>query len=130
TRAECTGSTHYNTAASTTFYSNIKPWHITYGDISQVQGNLDHDLAWINDLELQNQQLALVTNKSREFDDKMSDIMGLTLGSLSSSIASTGTVFENMMARNLLGQGIFSFYLGKPSLAVSSDMIFGEMDSS
>ncbi|KAG0013235.1 hypothetical protein BGZ81_001156 [Podila clonocystis] len=55
----------YHAAASTTLYANGKPWYITYGDMSQAQGNLGHDLARINNLEVQNRQLALVTNESR-----------------------------------------------------------------
>lgn len=56
--------------------------------------------------------------------------MGLAFGSLSSSNASTRTVFENMKARNLVDRDIFSFYFGKSSLAGGSNVIFGGMGSS
>jgi hypothetical protein len=128
--AEFSGSTHCDSAASTTFHVNGKPWHIAYGKMSQAQSILSHDLVRINDLEVQNQQLALITNESHGFDDEIDRIMGLAFRSLSNSIASSKTVFENMMAQSLLDQGIFSFYLRKTSLAGSGDVIFDGMSSS
>ena len=70
----------------------------------------------------------MVTNESAGFDDTIDGIMGLAFGALSASIASTKTVFENMMAQKLVDQGIFSFYLGKSSLQGGGEFIFGGMD--
>ncbi|KAF9362668.1 hypothetical protein BGX34_005733 [Mortierella sp. NVP85] len=113
---ECWGTTHYDPSASSTFKANSKPWKITYGDQSRAEGILGHDLIFLDDITVENQQLALVTNESIGFDDTIDGIMGLAFDSLSSSITGTKTVFENMMAQNVVKRGIFSFYLGKASL--------------
>ncbi|KAG0231286.1 hypothetical protein BGX31_005574 [Mortierella sp. GBA43] len=125
---ECSGNTHYDPSASDTFKANGKPWKITYGDQSHAEGILGHDLITLDNITVTNQQLALVTNESVGFDDTIDGIMGLAFGSLSSSIAGTKTVFENMMAQNVVDRGIFSFYLGKASLNGGGEVIFGGMD--
>ncbi|KAF9402296.1 hypothetical protein BGZ94_004966 [Podila epigama] len=127
---DCSGTTRYDTTASLTFRENGQPWHITYGDLSQAEGILGHDKVRIDDIEVQDQQLALVTNESQGFDEAIDGIMGLSFGALSSSIASTRTVFENMMEQRLVEKGIFSFYLGKASQGGGGEVIFGGMDMS
>ncbi|KAK3818973.1 MAG: aspartic peptidase domain-containing protein [Benniella sp.] len=124
---ECSGTTHYD--PSVTFKANGKPWKITYGDQSHAEGILGHDLITLDDITVENQQLALVTNESIGFDDTIDGIMSLAFGSLSSSITGTKTVFENMMAQNVVEREVFSFYLGKASLN-GGGVIFGGMDMS
>ncbi|KAG0320033.1 hypothetical protein BGZ99_004716 [Dissophora globulifera] len=125
---ECSGTTHYDSTASTTFLANGNPWKITYGDQSHAEGILGHDRITLDTIIVENQQLALVTNESAGFDDTIDGIMGLAFGSLSTSIASTKTVFENMMAQKVVERGIFSFYLGKSKLNGGGEVIFGGMD--
>ncbi|GJJ70251.1 hypothetical protein EMPS_02600 [Entomortierella parvispora] len=154
---ECSGATHYDPKMSTTFQAtkaskplhpsssssltaphdksssslygdNPQPWHITYGDQSFAEGYLGRDRITLDGIQVQHQQLALVTNESTGFDDTIDGIMGLAFGALSTSIASTKTVFENMMAQKLVRQGVFSFYLGKSSLNGGGEVIFGGMD--
>ncbi|KAF9347754.1 hypothetical protein BGX26_000791, partial [Mortierella sp. AD094] len=125
---ECSGTTHYDSEASTTFKANGKPWRITYGDQSHAEGFLGHDLITLDGIRVEDQQLALVASESAGFDDTIVGIMGLAFGSLSTSIASTKTVFENMMAQGVVDRGIFSFYLGKSSLQGRGEVIFGGMD--
>ncbi|KAF9090157.1 hypothetical protein BGX27_002325, partial [Mortierella sp. AM989] len=127
---ECSGTSHYDAAASKTFKANGKPWKITYGDQSHAEGILGHDLITLDGLRVKSQQLALVTSESAGFDDTIDGIMGLAFGSLSTSIAGTKTVFENMMSQGLVDRGIFSFYLGKASLQGGGEVIFGGMDES
>ncbi|KAF9284883.1 hypothetical protein BGZ68_004340 [Mortierella alpina] len=126
--AQCSGTTHYDPTLSKTFRANGKPWRITYGDQSHAAGYLGWDHITIDGIRVKGQQLALVTNESEGFDDTIDGIMGLAFGALSASIASTKTVFENMMAQKLVDQGIFSFYLGKSSLQGGGEFIFGGMD--
>ncbi|KAF9952970.1 hypothetical protein BGZ72_005784 [Mortierella alpina] len=126
--AQCSGTTHYDPAVSKTFRANGKPWRITYGDQSHAAGYLGWDHITIDGIRVKDQQLALVTNESAGFDDTIDGIMGLAFGGLSASIASTKTVFENMMAQKLVEKGIFSFYLGKSSLQGGGEFIFGGMD--
>ncbi|KAG0211678.1 hypothetical protein BGX28_007572 [Mortierella sp. GBA30] len=127
---ECSGTTHYDATASKTFKANGKPWKITYGDQSHAGGFLGRDMITLDGIRVKNQQLALVTNESEGFDDTIDGIMGLAFGTLSTSIASTKTVFENMMAQNLVERGIFSFYLGKSNLQGGGEVIFGGLDMS
>jgi len=153
---ECSGATHYDPMVSTTFRAtkairpsssssspltvsltdsppsvsgdNPQPWHITYGDQSFAEGYIGQDRITLDGIQVQHQQLALVTNESTGFDDTIDGIMGLAFGALSTSIASTKTVFENMIAQKLVRQGVFSFYLGKSSLNGGGEVIFGGMD--
>ncbi|KAF9903182.1 hypothetical protein EC991_004090 [Linnemannia zychae] len=125
---ECSGTTHYDSSASKTFRANGKPWMITYGDQSHAEGVLGHDQILIDNIRVKNQQLALVTSESAGFDDTIDGIMGLAFGTLSTSIASTKTVFENMMAQKVVEKGVFSFYLGKASLNGGGEVIFGGVD--
>ncbi|KAF9155446.1 hypothetical protein BG015_009822 [Linnemannia schmuckeri] len=127
---ECSGTTHYDSSASSTFRANGKPWTITYGDQSHASGYLGHDQILLDNIRVKNQQLALVTSESTGFDDTIDGIMGLAFGSLSTSIASTRTVFENMMAQGVVERGIFSFYLGKASRGGGGEVMFGGMDLS
>ncbi|KAF9567059.1 hypothetical protein EC968_003528 [Mortierella alpina] len=126
--AQCSGTTHYDPTVSKTFRANGKPWRITYGDQSHAAGYLGWDHITIDGIRVKDQQLALVTNESAGFDDTIDGIMGLAFGALSTSIASTKTVFENMMTQKLVDQGIFSFYLGKSSLQGGGEFIFGGLD--
>ncbi|KAG0207354.1 hypothetical protein BGX28_001362 [Mortierella sp. GBA30] len=109
------------------------PWHITYGDLSHAEGFLGWDVVTIDKLMINNQQLALVTSESANFDDVVDGIMGLSFGMLSSPSSSssssstiitsgskkaeneltTKTLFENMIDQHLVERGVFSFYLGK-----------------
>ncbi|KAF9431811.1 hypothetical protein BGZ76_011676, partial [Entomortierella beljakovae] len=125
---ECSGTTHYDSTASKTFKANGKPWRITYGDMSHAEGILGHDHITLDGLKVVDQQIALVTSESVGFDDTIDGIMGLAFGSLSTNIANTKTVFENMMNQGLVDKGIFSFYLGKASLQGGGEVIFGGMD--
>ncbi|KAF9974868.1 hypothetical protein BGZ73_001643 [Actinomortierella ambigua] len=127
---ECSGTSHYEPSASKTFRPSGEPWHITYGDMSHAEGRLGHDDVTIDDINVKNQQLAMVYSESAGFDDTIDGIMGLAFGALSSSIASTRTVFENMMDQHLVEKGIFSFYLGKASLQGGGEVIFGDLDMS
>ncbi|KAF9105765.1 hypothetical protein BGX29_011467 [Mortierella sp. GBA35] len=128
---ECSGINHYDPASSTTFRDNGEPWMITYGDQSHAQGILGHGFITLDlHTKIKNQQLTLVTSESAGFDDTIGGIMGLAFGTLSSSIASTKTVFENMMNQGLVekGRGVFSFYLGKSSRNSGGEIIFGGLD--
>lgn len=113
---------------SNTFQGTNKPWHITYGDLSHAEGVLGHDHVMIDGITVTNQQLALVTSESKGFDDTIDGIMGLAFGALSTNIALTHTVFENMMEQKLVDRGMFSFYLGKTSLNGGGEVVFGGMD--
>ncbi|KAF8969083.1 hypothetical protein BGZ46_010730 [Entomortierella lignicola] len=125
---KCSGTTHYDATASSTFKTNGKPWRITYGDGSHAEGVLGHDLITLDGIRVKDQPLAMVNSESLGFDDAVDGIMGLAFGSLSTSIVSTKTVFENMMAQKVVEKGIFSFYLGKSSLQGGGEVIFGGMD--
>ncbi|KAF9985398.1 hypothetical protein BGZ75_003032 [Mortierella antarctica] len=113
-------------------------WHITYGDLSHAEGYLGQDLITIDKLTVQNQQIALVTSESANFDDVVEGIMGLSFAAIASSrgtttTASTKSVFENMMEQRLVDRGVFSFYLGKATHGASVDggggeVIFGGID--
>ncbi|KAF8947293.1 hypothetical protein BGZ47_009681 [Haplosporangium gracile] len=128
--AECSGTTHYDSSISRTFRANGEPWKITYGDQSHASGFLGHDQILLDNIRVKNQQLALITSESAGFDDTIDGIMGLAFGNLSTSIASTRTVFENMMAQGVVRRGIFSFYLGKASRGGGGEVMFGGMDLS
>ncbi|KAF9122246.1 hypothetical protein BGW39_009885 [Mortierella sp. 14UC] len=91
-------------------------------------GILGHDHILIDSIRVKNQQLALATSESAGFDDTIDGIMGLAFGTLSTSVASTKTVFENMMAQKVVEKGVFSFYLGKASLNGGGEVIFGGVD--
>ncbi|KAF9436272.1 hypothetical protein BGZ76_004425 [Entomortierella beljakovae] len=139
---ECSGTSRYDSSASRTFTLNdefeskmtsgsespkllppfpkadTNAWQITYGDLSHAEGFLARDHVTINNLKVLNQQLALVTTESSNFDDVIDGIMGLSFGMLTSSSSSgegqhDKTVFENMMEQGLVERGLFSFYLGK-----------------
>ncbi|KAG0234070.1 hypothetical protein BGW42_006936 [Actinomortierella wolfii] len=127
---QCSGDSHYDPTLSSTFQPDGQEWHITYGDMSHAEGLLGHDDVLIDDIRVTKQQLAMAYSESAGFDDTIDGIMGLAFGSLSSSISSTKTVFENMMAQNLVEKGIFSFYLGKASLQGGGEVMFGGLDMS
>ncbi|KAI7831793.1 aspartic peptidase domain-containing protein [Gamsiella multidivaricata] len=99
--------------------STSNAWHITYGDFSHAEGYLGRDHVRIENLVVQDQQLALITSESANFDDVIDGIMGLAFGSLSAPSSSSSwapkprTVFENMMDQGLVERGMFSFFLGK-----------------
>ncbi|KAF9571921.1 hypothetical protein EC968_010514 [Mortierella alpina] len=123
-------------------------WHITYGDLTHAEGYLGQDMITIDKLTVQNQQIALVTSESANFDDVVEGIMGLSYAAIGSSQPShsatpktttpTKSIFENMMEQRLVDRGVFSFYLGKASLGANMDgggggggdgeVIFGGID--
>ncbi|KAI1319893.1 Vacuolar protease A [Mortierella claussenii] len=127
---ECSGEIHYDAEASSTFQPNGQPWSIAYGDDSHAEGILGQDTISLSNgkIQVQHQQLAMVTSESVGFDDKIDGIMGLAFGSLSKRISSTQTVFENMMAQQVVKRGLFAFYLGKSSRGGGGEVIFGGMD--
>ncbi|KAI8603280.1 aspartic peptidase domain-containing protein [Dissophora ornata] len=130
--------------------SSSNSWHITYSDLSHAEGYLGRDHVQVGNIAVLNQQLALVTSESANFDDMIDGVMGLAFGALSpvATTASDGlqktmTVFENMMDQKLVSRGVFSFYLGKnPRNSNSSgtdninngegggEVIFGGIDES
>jgi hypothetical protein len=91
---------------------------------------LGHDHILLDNIRVHNQQLALITSESDGFDDTIDGIMGLAFGSLSTSIASTKTVFENMMSQGLVERGVFGVWLGKASRGGGGEVIFGGIDMS
>ncbi|KAF9951531.1 hypothetical protein BGZ72_006992 [Mortierella alpina] len=114
-------------------------WHITYGDLTHAEGYLGQDIITIDKLTVQNQQIALVTSESANFDDVVEGIMGLSFAAISSSHSSLKgalppkSVFENMMEQHLVERGVFSFYLGKATHGANVDggggeVIFGGID--
>ncbi|KAG0326509.1 hypothetical protein BG004_002963 [Podila humilis] len=127
--SECSGSSHYDPSISKSFQGSRNPWQITYGDLSHAEGVLGRDDVTVGQITVSNQQLALVKSESSGFDEMIDGIMGLAFGALSTSVASTKTVFENMMEQKLVDRGIFSFYLGKASLNGGGEVIFGGMDT-
>ncbi|KAF9110046.1 hypothetical protein BGX27_006854 [Mortierella sp. AM989] len=120
--ANTSASNNNNTSSSTSSQqtmtsfpkADINSWQITYGDLSHAEGFLARDDVTINNMKVQNQQLALVTTESSNFDDIVDGIMGLAFGTLSTTADQQAkTVFENMMEQGLVNRGVFSFYLGK-----------------
>ncbi|KAF9193030.1 hypothetical protein BGZ51_004263 [Haplosporangium sp. Z 767] len=168
----CSGTSHYDPTASSTFRlhsnsdnisgnstslssmpSKSNTWRITYGDMSQAEGYLGQDHVMIDNLLIKNQQLALVTSESENFDEAIDGIMGLSFGAFSSSSQRSGsdttnantassfssllpsattalpmTVFENIMDQGLVDRGVFSFYLGKATRGGGGELIFGGMN--
>ncbi|KAF9431702.1 hypothetical protein BGZ76_011804 [Entomortierella beljakovae] len=125
--AQCSGDTHYNRLASSTFNKGSEePWDIHYGDGSFALGVISRDDVTLGDITIIGQSLNLVRNESEGFDDVIDGVMGLSFGELSNST----TVFESMMAQKKVSRGIFSFYLGKKSLGGGGEVVFGGLDMS
>ncbi|KAF9287712.1 hypothetical protein BGZ68_001381 [Mortierella alpina] len=131
-----------NTPSSSSSHPNSQSgtgaWHITYGDLTHAEGYLGQDIITIDKLTVKNQQIALVTSESADFDDVVEGIMGLSFAAISQPSRSnpkaiTKSVFENMMEQGLVDRGVFSFYLGKATQGVNEDggggeVIFGGID--
>ncbi|KAF9093764.1 hypothetical protein BGX29_009810 [Mortierella sp. GBA35] len=164
-------STPSTTTMTMTTANNPNAWHITYGDMSHAEEFLGRDHVTLGSigsssggggkgsdkgLTIRNQELALVTSESANFDDAIDGNMGLAFGALSSpsngtpdgsggsgipsTAGTTGTmgargtrqttrtVFENMMSQGLVDQGVFSFFLGKESRGGGGEVLFGGWD--
>ncbi|KAG0280672.1 hypothetical protein BGZ95_009228 [Linnemannia exigua] len=122
--AICTGSTSFNRTQSSTFRPGVMPWKIHYGDGSFAEGIVGEDKVTLGTISVESQQLNLVLSESAGFDDDIDGVLGLSFGALSGST----TVFENMMNKDLVDKGIFSFFLGKRSINGGGEVIFGGMD--
>ncbi|KAF9349725.1 hypothetical protein BGX26_012013, partial [Mortierella sp. AD094] len=124
---QCSGDSHYNRAASSTFRKGSdEAWDIHYDDGSFASGQVGQDDVTLGDITVRAQSLNLVKNESEMFDDVVDGVMGLSFGQLSNST----TVFESMTSQNKMASGIFSFYLGKRYLGGGGEVIFGGLDMS
>ncbi|KAG0379220.1 hypothetical protein BGX24_001268 [Mortierella sp. AD032] len=122
--SSCTGSSRFNRTRSTTFRPGVMPWTIHYGDGSFAEGITGEDKVTLGSISVDIQELNLVHSESSNFDDAVDGVLGLSFGAISGST----TVFENMMSKNLVDKGIFSFFLGKRSINGGGEVIFGGMD--
>ncbi|KAF9951098.1 Vacuolar protease A [Mortierella alpina] len=126
--SECTGALKYKRAASKTYMRGAeKPFRITYGhQRSFVSGIMGQDRVALGSLTVQHQDLSIVLDESRRFEQSVDGILGLSLG----AISGYKTVFQNMIEQGLIDRGIFAFYLGKHYLEGGGEAIFGDVDFS
>ncbi|KAF9273093.1 Vacuolar protease A [Mortierella alpina] len=126
--SECAGVLQFERAASRTYVrGGEKPFRITYGhQKSFVAGVMGQDRVTLGSLTVQHQDLSIVLEESRRFEQSVDGILGLSLG----AISGYKTVFQNMVEQGLVDRGIFAFYLGKHYLAGGGEVIFGDVDYS
>ncbi|KAF9959323.1 Vacuolar protease A [Mortierella alpina] len=125
---ECAGVLKYKRAASKTYNRGVeKPFRITYGHRkSFVSGVMGQDRVTLGSLTVQHQDLSIVLDESRRFEQSVDGILGLSLG----EISGYKTVFQNLVEQGLVSRGIFAFYLGKQYLSGGGEAIFGDVDFS
>ncbi|KAF9982093.1 hypothetical protein BGZ75_006560 [Mortierella antarctica] len=78
----------------------------------------------LGSLTVQHQDLSIVLDESRRFEQTVDGILGLSLG----AISGYKTIFQNMVEQGLVDRGIFAFYLGKQYLTGGGEVIFGDVD--
>ncbi|KAF9567062.1 Vacuolar protease A [Mortierella alpina] len=124
--SRCTGMFKYKRAASRTYIRGAEnPFRITYGHgRSFVSGVMGRDRVALGSLTIQYQDLSIVLDESRRFEQSVDGILGLSLG----EISGYKTVFQNMVEQGLVDRGIFAFYLGKQYLRGGGEAIFGDVD--
>ncbi|KAF9928616.1 hypothetical protein BGZ67_006866 [Mortierella alpina] len=124
--SECAGALQYTRAASRTYIRGVeKPFRITYGQHkSFVSGVMGQDRVTLGSLTVQHQDLSIVLDESRRFEQTVDGILGLSLG----AISGYKTIFQNMVEQGLVDRGIFAFYLGKQYLTGGGEVIFGDVD--
>ncbi|CAF1436734.1 unnamed protein product [Rotaria sordida] len=127
--SDCAGFNKYSSAKSTTYIFNGKPFSITYGDDSSVQGFLSIDTVTISGIAVKTQTFAQCTSLNGMNGNVNDGILGLAYPSLTRD--GEKPVFYNMWSQGLISEAIFSFYLNADPNAISGgELIFGGVDSS
>jgi hypothetical protein len=112
----CAGTTHgtkhtYNHDLSTTYSANGKRFKIQYADNTTVTGYLSRDTVRLaGGVVVENQIFAEAKQSCGLPPLRHAGIFGL--GFPGNTKDNTPTVFEGMLKQNLIGQPIFSIYLG------------------
>ncbi|KAF9567060.1 hypothetical protein EC968_003529 [Mortierella alpina] len=124
---DCTGSTHFDRKASSTYQSSDdEPWRAKFGDESSASGVTGRDIVKLADLTIENQPIHLAEWMSPDFDGFVDGILGLSFGVLSD----TTSLLESMMDQNLLDMGVVSFALGNSASETGGEALFGGIDMS
>ncbi|KAF9933811.1 hypothetical protein BGZ67_004131 [Mortierella alpina] len=123
---DCTGNTHFDRNASSTYQSSDKTWSANFGDMSSASGVTGHDFVKLANLSIKDQPVHLAEQMTPGFDGFVDGILGLSFGLLSN----TSSVLESMMEQKLLDKGVVSFALGKYPSETGGEALFGGIDMS
>ncbi|KAF9284882.1 hypothetical protein BGZ68_004339 [Mortierella alpina] len=123
---DCTGKTHFDRSASSTYQASDETWSVNFGDMSSASGVTGHDVVKLADLTIKNQPVHLAEQMSPDFDGFVDGILGLSFGVLSD----TTSVLESMMKDKLVDKGVVSFALGKYPSETGGEALFGGIDMS
>ncbi|KAF9343213.1 hypothetical protein BGX26_006084, partial [Mortierella sp. AD094] len=110
TTAVCREHTRFNTAMSSTFKKDGRPWLISYGDGSGAAGILGSDIIIVGGVSVR-QTIGLATEESAQFGSTPEDgLFGLGFSSLE-SVRGVKTFLENAIAAKALAQPVVSVFL-------------------
>ena len=123
---DCTGKTHFDRSASSTYQPSDATWSANFGDMSSASGVTGKDVVKVADLTVKDQPVHLAEKMSPDFDGFVDGILGLSFGALSETIS----VLESMIEQKLLDKGVVSFALSKYSSETSGEALFGGIDMS
>ncbi|KAF8939950.1 hypothetical protein BGZ58_008214 [Dissophora ornata] len=130
TTAACKNHAQFNSATSTTFQKDGRPWSITYGDGSTASGILGTDMVNVGGVAVK-QTIGLATAESAQFGSSPSDgLFGLGFDTIE-SVAGVKTFMDNAIAGGVLAQPVISVFL--PSVrrngGVGGAYLFGAIDN-
>ncbi|KAI1315954.1 hypothetical protein EDD11_010592 [Mortierella claussenii] len=128
--AACKKHVRFNSAKSSTFKKDGRPWQISYGDSSSASGILGSDIVNVGGISVR-QTIGLATDESSQFASSPEDgLFGLGFSNIE-SVSGVKTFLDNAVAANAIAQPVISVFL--PSVrrngGVGGEYLFGGIDS-
>ncbi|KAG0053845.1 1,3-beta-glucanosyltransferase [Gryganskiella cystojenkinii] len=126
----CKKHTRFNSAKSSTYKKDGRPWKIGYGDGSTASGTLGSDIVNVGGISVR-QTIGLATAESSQFGSGPSDgLFGLAFNTIE-SVSGVQTWMDSAIAAGTLAQPVVSVFL--PSVrrngGVGGQYLFGGIDS-
>ncbi|KAG0086705.1 Type I transmembrane sorting receptor [Podila epicladia] len=130
TTSGCKVHHRFNSAKSTTFKKDGRPWKIGYGDGSEASGILGSDIVNVGGIVVR-QTIGLATNESAQFATSPEDgLFGLGFSTIE-SVAGVKTFLDNAIAAKAIALPVVSVFL--PSVRKNGgqggNYLFGGIDN-
>ncbi|KAI1315953.1 hypothetical protein EDD11_010591 [Mortierella claussenii] len=126
----CKAHSRFNSAKSSTYKKDGRPWKISYGDHSSSSGILGSDIVSVGGVSVR-QTIGLATSESAQFAKGVEDgLFGLGFNTIE-SVPGVKTFLDNAIASGALAKPVVSVFLPsyRKNGGVGGQYLFGGIDS-
>ncbi|GJJ75646.1 hypothetical protein EMPS_08004 [Entomortierella parvispora] len=130
TTSACKKHTQFNSANSSTYKKDGRPWTISYGDGSSASGTLGSDMVSVGGVSVR-QTIGLATTESSQFAASPEDgLFGLAFDTIE-SVSGVKTFMTNAIAAGVLAKPVVSVFLPSERLfnGQGGEYLFGAIDN-